>query len=297
MEIAFGLLVTGSRMSLAHMFLQSTILRTFRRVKQCLSEPGILAEEIELKRLKRLPRMQPAVTNIMGWPFHIMDGGSFAHSYRTFFRRRIYSFEVAHECPYIIDCGANIGVSVAWWKRIYPNSRVLAFEADPDIFQVLKKNCGHLPDVKLVNAAVWNREGEASFLAKGGEGGHLALFSDHKVASTVAPCVRLRTFLTEKCDFLKMDIEGAEVEVIRDSVDSLHNVSRMFVEYHSFTSRKQFLGETLSNLENAGFRIHVHVELHSPLPFQEILEFNEKDLGLDLFCFRKQAAPDIKILK
>jgi FkbM family methyltransferase len=170
---------------------------------------------------------------------------------------------------------------------------VLAFEADPDIFRVLHRNCGAMPGVRLFNAAVWDKEGQIPFVAKGDQGGHVAELSDRPRSEMVRPVpgVRLRSFLSQKCDFLKMDIEGSEIAVIRDCADALKDVARIFVEYHSFVEKEQSLGETISLLEKAGFRLHIHTELPSSRPFDELTVFNEKDLRLDLFGFRDETRP------
>jgi FkbM family methyltransferase len=278
---------------LAHQLLPPIVVSAIRHAKQRSAPPDLDYEDLELKRLNGLPRMQPAITNVLGWPFHVVDGMSFVHLYDIFFKQELYRFSTVHDKPFIIDCGANIGVSVALWKVQFPNCRVLAFEADPDIFQILQKNCSHLPGVKLINAAVWDREGQVPFLSKGAIGGHLAEFSQYSNAGLArsVPCVRLRPFLATQCDLLKMDIEGAEVEVIRDCSDVLTNVARIFVEYHSFTGHEQRLGETILFLERAGFRLHIHTELPSPRPFDELIVINEKDLRLDLFCFKESTRP------
>jgi FkbM family methyltransferase len=262
------------------------------------NQPNEAAVKSELFRIRRLPPGKPAITEIFGYPFQLIDANSFAGLYETLFRRRLYDFESTAKEPFIIDCGANVGVSVVWWKTRFPGAKVLAFEADPGIFKILDANCARLPGVKLENAAVWDREGNASFLAKSSEGGHMAEFSKAPASAPLRTvrCVRLRDYLSEKCDFLKLDIEGAEIEVIRDCADCLGNVSRIFVEHHSFVGREQHLGSTISILENAGFRVHAHVELPSPTPYSELLQFNEKDLRLALFCFRPEAAPRVKML-
>ena len=41
---------------------------------------------------------------------------------------------------YVIDCGANIGMSITYFKRLYPKSKIIGFEPDPKIFETLKKN-------------------------------------------------------------------------------------------------------------------------------------------------------------
>ena len=65
---------------------------------------------------------------------------------------------------------------------------------------------------------------------------------------------RLRNLLERKVQLLKLDIEGAELEVLRDCGARLQNVERLFVEHHSFLGRPQQLGEFFGILEAAGFR-------------------------------------------
>ena len=285
---------------LARGFVPPIFVRALRRWVLTRNVPSGSPEDQELARLAALPPGQPTTTDIFGWPFYIPDSRSFVQLYGLYFKKRIFDFTPRNRHLHVIDCGANIGVTVSWWKKRYPDAQVLAFEADPDIFHVLHRNCGALPGVRLLNAAVWDQEGEVRFLAKGGEGGHVAELSNRQRLEMIrsVPCVRLRSFLSHKCDFLKMDIEGAEVAVIRDCADALKNVARIFVEYHSFVEEKQSLGETISLLERAGFRLHIHTELPSSRPFDQLVVFNEKDLRLDLFGFRDETKPrqDVVIL-
>jgi FkbM family methyltransferase len=278
---------------IAREFVPPVLVRALRRWMPARNARSGSPEDQELARLSALPSGQPTTTEIFGWPFYVPDCRSFVHLYDLYFRKRVFDFTSRDHNLYVIDCGANIGVTVSWWKKRYPDAQVLAFEADPDIFQVLQKNCGALPGVRLLNAAVWDKEGQIPFVAKGGEGGHIAELSNRPQRETIrtVPCLRLRSFLSHKCDFLKIDIEGAEVAVIRDCADALQNVARIFVEYHSFVETKQSLGETISLLENAGFRLHVHTELPAPQPFLERQVINEKDLRLDLFGFRDDTKP------
>jgi FkbM family methyltransferase len=256
------------------------------------------AEAKELKRIRET--LGPTVTTILGWPFHINEGRDFVGLYQAYFRDQVYRFSACPDRPLIIDCGAHIGVSVACWKTLYPHARVVAFEADPINFDLLQRNCGHLKDVELVRAAVWDREGLVLFAAKGGEMGHLADFAhaDSGVVKRV-PAVRLGKFLDGHVDLLKMDIEGAEIDVLKDCAGQLDDVDRIFLEYHSFIGRDQMLAQTIGILEAAGFRLHSHVGLPSPRPFDELLVFNEKDLRLEIFAYRQGASvkPALKYLR
>ena len=70
--------------------------------------------------------------------------------------------------------------------------------------------------------------------------------------------VCLSSYLTEPVDFLKLNIEGAELDVIREAGDTLRNVRRLAIEYHGFPELGERLGELLSRLAAARFRCVVH---------------------------------------
>jgi FkbM family methyltransferase len=42
--------------------------------------------------------------------------------------------------PVIIDCGGNIGLSVLYFKYLFPNSVITVFEPSPPVFEILKEN-------------------------------------------------------------------------------------------------------------------------------------------------------------
>ena len=74
------------------------------------------------------------------------------------FNDEIYSIDHVQKAPLIIDCGANIGLSLIYFKLIRPQSKIIAFEPDIESFKTLKRNVslhGFL-DVILFNKAVSN---------------------------------------------------------------------------------------------------------------------------------------------
>ena len=239
-----------------------------------------------LGRLKSRPRYELTTTNIFDKPFELVDAASFLSMYSEIFDRQIYRFRAKTKRPYIIDCGANIGLSVAYFKRIYPGCRIHAFEADEKIFEVLRRNVAHqgFQDVDLTCRAVWNSETSLTFMAEGGDGGRLSGPGDP--ADKLVQTVRLRPYLQEPVDFLKLDIEGAETDVLEDCADLLVNVQNLFVEYHSFAERPQTLHKLTTILATSGFRLHVHPESTSPHPFLNRAVYGGMDLQLNVFAFR-----------
>lgn len=257
-----------------------------RRLAKWLIRPDYRLEQRELSRLKSIPRYRPAVTNILGAPIELVDSASFIFMYREIFQQQIYRFPAANDRPYVIDCGSNIGLSVLYFKRLYPHSRILAFEPDDKIFNVLQRNMEHagFKDVELHCRAVWTSETALNFMSEGADGGRLSGPGD--LQDKVVGTVRLRDYLATPVDFLKLDIEGAETDVLVDCADSLANVKMLFVEYHSFAERPQTLHTLTTILAGAGYRLHIHPPVTSPRPFMSRDVYGGMDMQLNIFAFR-----------
>jgi FkbM family methyltransferase len=190
----------------------------------------------------------------------LVDAASFLSQYYDIYGQGTYAVEFDSSVPRILDCGANIGMSVLYWKSIAPDAVITAFEADADIANVLASNLRAAESahgVDIVQAAVCARHGTVEFVPDGADSGHIG------PTGVVVPAVRLRDYLTGKIDLLKLDIEGAEVEVLLDCADVLHRVQRIVFEYHSIADRERRLGMLLGALEAAGFRVIIKTE-HAP---------------------------------
>src|SRR5438552_3271017 len=202
---------------------------------------GASREYDDIQRLLNLPGRTPCVSSLLGVPMRVDDAPLFVWMYEQTFRKGVCKFQTDAAAPLILDCGANVGVTVHYWKHLYPAAKVIAFEADPEIYKMLEANCKTLSGVELHNCAVWTREETLRFSSNRSVGGRLSHLSEAGECSQLCevPTVRLRDFLDRKIDFLKLDIEGAEHEVIADCADRLKNIEKLFVEYHSFSDRPQ----------------------------------------------------------
>ena len=191
-----------------------------------------------------------------GLSFDVPDAPSFFWQYVDIFKNQSYLFRSDTSSPVIYDCGANVGVSVAYFKTLYPGARVVAFEPDREVYDYLSRNLSRnnlLEKVVLHNAAVWTHSKGVNFASDGADGGHV----EECPGGRVVPSVDLKEMLLgEKCvDLLKMDIEGAETVVIPALKDVLTHVRRLFCEYHSWgVVQNGTLGSILAILDEAGFR-------------------------------------------
>jgi FkbM family methyltransferase len=211
------------------------------------------------------------------------------HGLKEIFIDKVYLFKSTSNSPLILDCGANIGLSAIFFKQTHPNARVVAFEPDPSNFALLNENVKtfSLKDVELVNKAIWKEDTVLSFSSFGNVGSKIV--SAETVDNVISvPAVSLSSYLKNNIvDFLKIDIEGAEYEVLKSCVDDLKNVQNLFIEYHSLPTDPQILAEMLLLLRNAGFRIYIKEaweNLKKPFISQKTVMF---DLQLNIFAYRK----------
>jgi len=245
--------------------------------------------EYEKRRLERLPRYTPTTTVFRGKTVKIGDACTYLEGIREIFENGIYEYQSPEKRPLILDCGANIGLATIYFKTMYANARIVAFEPDPSIFDALEFNITSFDfrDVQLQQAAVWIENGTVDFLPEGGFSGRIERGG---TGGLPVPAVRLRDWLDEPVDFLKIDIEGAEFDVVQDCADRLANVERMFIEYHSECDRPQRFDELLAIVRRAGFRYQIHETYVAPKPFLERPPMMNMDLQLNVFCFREAFA-------
>lgn len=253
-----------------------------------LASPSWRRRHFEWKRLAALPRYQAGTSGFFGTPTHFADAASFLSAGAEIFEREIYRFPSEAPAPRIVDGGANIGLAVLYLKQLYPRARITALEPDPGIAAVLRRNLDAwgFPDVELERKALGTAEGRLRFVSEGADGGHLgsAPAGSRQIEVETVP---LSHYLQEPVDFLKLDIEGAETEVLEAARPFLGSVRRIFVEYHSFAGQPQTLGRVISILQEAGFRLHLHPCLTSASPFAGVVVSAGMDMQLNLFGWRE----------
>jgi FkbM family methyltransferase len=242
----------------------------------------------ELRRLSGLARHQPTTTRLLGPPLECPDAQHFLEKVEILFDQERYRFVAAGDPPRILDCGPGIGLSICYFKRLYPKSKITAFEPDPRAFEVCKRNCESWSagDVELVPTAVWDRETTALLLLDLHRPARLGEPGGDGEATEVRTC-RLRDYLDEKVDLLRLNIEGAELEVLDDCADLLGRVENLIVHYHSLVDRPQRLDDLTRLLASAGFRLHPIASQSSPKPLMFRPLPNGMDLKLEVFAFRE----------
>lgn len=244
----------------------------------------------ELKILQQTPRYIPLETTLFGKKIFVNDVCTLLGDVRGILEAGVYEFDSNNTKPVIIDCGANIGISVVYFKRLYPNAKIIAFEPDPVLFSLLSKNISNFAfeNIELRQAAVWVNDKGVDFRQEGGHSGRIAENkNDDTVVSVPSVCLRSLLESVDSVNMLKMDIEGAEAAVLFDCGQMLKKCEHVFIEYHSRNDQKQELHKILELFYDMGYRYHVHEAFVRKHPFVDTNCMVGMDLQLNLFFIKE----------
>lgn len=235
----------------------------------------------------KVPRYSPYEFVFRGMKLTVTDFLSVAYQIKEYFGDSRMNFNCDRSNPVVIDCGANVGISVLRFKQLFPSAKIVAFEPDEKVFACLKKNIAinNVSNVELFQKAVWVDNDGVSFGSEGADGGSV-FYAENKL---LVPSIRLKDVLLQfsSIDLLKIDIEGAETDVLLDCDSELKRAKYLFVEYHSLSDQVQRLDELLNLLRANGFRYYIHsIGTVHQKPFVEI-EPGNMDIQLDIHAIRK----------
>jgi FkbM family methyltransferase len=158
------------------------------------------------------------------------------------FVHKEYDFLVAEQPQVIVDAGANIGLASISFANRFPQALILAIEPESSNFEMLLLNTEPYPNIRPLQAALWNRNEEIDLLDPGlGKWGFMTGAGDvadqlpatfrHRVRGITIEQVMCE-FALAKIDILKLDIEGAEREVFSDTSSWIGKVDAIIVELH-----------------------------------------------------------------
>jgi len=174
--------------------------------------------------------------------------------------------------PVILEIGCNNGGHTQWFLRMFDNPRIYCFEPDPRAVQKFRARIGACANVHLFEIALSDRNGEVAFFqssgrrpAKSGEHStdwdksgsirkpkeHLNQYKWVKFSDVITvPTMTLDDWCAaqgiEEIDFIWMDVQGAEMDVLRGGAQMLDHTRLIYTEY---SNREMYEGQaTLKGL-------------------------------------------------
>jgi FkbM family methyltransferase len=203
----------------------------------------------------------PGWADVAGFRIRYLEAEWLRYLYREVFAEREYWFATDGARPVILDCGSNIGMSILFFKALYPDAEITAFEPAPWACAALEETirANDLRDVTLHNVALAETDGTLELFHDPSHPGSAAMsvYRERMPGEPVrVPAVRLSRYVTKPVDFLKLDVEGSEQSVLRDLASSgaIARIRQMVIEFHHHLSPTvDNLSECLAMLEQHGF--------------------------------------------
>jgi FkbM family methyltransferase len=201
-----------------------------------------------LRYAKRLPlpmrrKPWPVQLATLSQPVYIRIGGVDAVVLEEIYGDGVYNSVLSlppGQVNTVLDCGANIGLSVRLWLEHFPQARVVAVEPSSINLPMLERNITAAAEgrdrVSVVKACVAGAPGEV-FLDNTNtelafEMSHTPVANGESVPAKPVPQILDEAGIEGDIDLMKCDIEGAEVEVFRDCSAWISRVRNLFAELH-----------------------------------------------------------------
>ncbi|HUP90476.1 MAG TPA: FkbM family methyltransferase [Longimicrobiales bacterium] len=151
--------------------------------------------------------------------------------YKEIFIDRAYDVSVRN-CPrFIIDAGAHIGLGTVFFATRFPEAAIVAIEPAPANFSLLRRNLQRLRNVTTVEGGLWGENGRLEITNPEASPWAFILRSGGDIRAYTVDDLRQQAGAA-RIDILKMDIEGAEVEVLDTSESWINLVDVFILELH-----------------------------------------------------------------
>jgi len=267
------------------------------RLLRKMSQINSLELEKDLKRRLKFTWLRMTIlkthdtknnlADVLDYKVKFLDFNLLRYLFNEIFLNKEYYFKTDKKSPTIIDCGSNIGMSILYFKMLYPRANIIAFEPGEETYACIEENIrlNRLESVEIHKVALSNIEGNIDFYYDEDDVGSLTMSSVYermpKQKRTVS-AVLLSSYIDSEIDFLKMDIEGAEFNVLQElhEKNKLFFVQCMAIEYHHHINKGvDNFSKILKILEDSGFGYHIegHLESrHYKEQFQDIIIYAYK---------------------
>ena len=175
------------------------------------------------------------------YPLFVRMNSSDVQIYKHIFLDKEYDIQLKNSPKTIIDAGANVGYASIYFANLFPQSLIYSIEPESNNFSLLKRNTAPYQNIIPIKAALWKEETVLNLIdPRVGDWGFRTV-NDSLTSSR--PIVKERImgitmdklmadYSIDSIDLLKMDIEGAEKDVLENSSSWVNKIDVLLIELH-----------------------------------------------------------------
>jgi FkbM family methyltransferase len=164
----------------------------------------------------------------------------------------------------VVDMGAHIGAFAVRAARLAQGGQVYAYEASSKNFALLTENrkLNNLENLYIENSAVSNRCGTMPFYTPSDNRILGSLLQNTSSFVETVPAITFSDIIAKhavtQIDFLKVDVEGAEFDILfADPEETLSKTRQIVMEFHEFKDDKRSHHDLVNLLSSHGFEVVV----------------------------------------
>ncbi len=157
----------------------------------------------------------------------------------------------------VIDIGAHIGI-FSLYASTFTKNRIFCFEPIKENFNLLEENIrmNHKNNIKIFNFALCNQKEIRIFFNDVNTGGHSNFIEGKKYQKV--KCMTLKDIFQREninvCNFLKIDCEGCEYEILFNTPDSVfEKIKKISMEIHDLGDKNP--KNMIKFLESKGYKV------------------------------------------
>lgn len=136
---------------------------------------------------------------------------------------------------FIIDCGANIGLTSIYLSNKYPEAKIIAIEPEKSNYDMMIRNTRRYPNITCLHKGIWKRSCFLEIVDMNVTNQSFMVKESDKKTNVLAVSIPdlISEYKISQIDILKLDIEGSEKEIFEDHPEIwLPFVNILIVELH-----------------------------------------------------------------
>jgi FkbM family methyltransferase len=213
-----------------------------------------------LQQRFKTTNLGPVKFNILKFKVFGYDYPALIFLFREIFLSEVYYFKSGNKIPIIIDGGANIGISSLYFKFLYPQAQIIAFEPNPESADLFRQNItnNNLQNITLLPIGLSEKAGDLTFYPGDNKGSLSASFTSHNSGRQLEIKTEQLSFYIKKYlpEMVKLDVEGAETGIVKElnNTDALIIPQHYLIEYHQPDKNQETaFTDFVQIFTNAGF--------------------------------------------